>query len=435
MCQGRTLRFKLKYNLCIKINIILYLLGIYLLLSGCVQQTEPPIQEKLNDVDTQEPIEEGGIIQKPATVGKINQAPEIFSLPITTINIDEGYFYHPQAIDTDGDKLNWELINPPQGLNIDVQTGVIYSSQLPVGNYMLNIRVNDGKGGSADQSFTLNIKNNPSIYSIAPIYTFTGSPYKYQVAATTPDKTTLIHALETGPSGMLIDPDSGSLSWNNPAVGEYNVIINVTSTSGNFARQEYILNVLDSNNLFIISKPETVGFVSQTYDYKISVLSSPEKDKTYTLFNGVSGMSVDASSGLLTWIPDAAGIYSIEITVMDTDGRTGSQSFDLQIHSLEEMDQIFNEVLENVFDNLNTGDINNARLFLSGEAQVKYLPVLNELLPFMEDITDNLGSLERMSIDNQSAEYIIPRTLKGEARLFIVTFVPDAEGNWKLNSL
>jgi hypothetical protein len=149
----------------------------------------------------------------------------------------------------------------------------------------------------------------------------------------------------------------------------------------------------------------------------------------------VSGMSIDTKSGLLTWVPDAAGIYTIEITAMDTDGRTDSQRFDLQVRSLEEMDQIFNGVLQNVFNNLIAGDINNARLFLTGEAQVKYLPILNELLPFMEEITGNLGSLERMSINNQSAEYIIIRTLNGETRLFIVTFVPDTEGNWRLNSL
>jgi hypothetical protein len=121
--------------------------------------------------------------------------------------------------------------------------------------------------------------------------------------------------------------------------------------------------------------------------------------------------------------------------VLDADGRTGSQRFEIVVRSLEEMDRIFNEMIENIFASLAVGDIDNARLLLSGEAQAKYLPILNELLPYVQEITANLGSMERMSIDTNSAEYIIPRTVNGERRLFIVTFVRDPEGNWRLNSL
>jgi hypothetical protein len=286
-----------------------------------------------------------------------------------------------------------------------------------------------------EQTFTLSVNQNPVIHSIAPTYTFTGYPYIYQVGATSPDETILIYSLETAPSGTIIDPDTGSLNWDTPVAGEFEIAINITSAAGNSAMQEYTLTVLEADSLRIISEPVTTGYVSQSYRYQLSVLSLTETDKTYSLTDGAAGMHIEPATGLLTWVPDAAGNYTVEIFVLDADGRTGSQRFEIVVRSLEEMDRIFNEMIENIFASLAAGDIDNARLLLSGEAQAKYLPILNELLPYVQEITANLGSMERMSIDTNSAEYIIPRTVNGERRLFIVTFVRDPEGNWRLNSL
>ena len=402
-----------------------FILYACVILTGCIQQSDTQSPNK-SSMNTSQLIQDE--IQ-------LNQIPEIISIPVTSSNYNEAYFYPAQAIDPDGDELTWGLMTAPIGLKIDEQAGLLYGSGISPGSHTVTLKVDDGNSGSSEQTFTLTIKESPTVYSIAPNYTFSGAPYRYQVAAAAPDGTTLIHTLERGPSGMSIAADSGSLEWGLPVLGEHEVVINVTSASGNTATQAYALTVLDEDSLTVISKPVTTAYESQPYSYKLSVLSLTEADKTFSLTKGVAGMGLDATSGQISWVPDTAGLFMIEVSVLDTEGRTGSQAFELWVRSSQEMDLVFNGVIQNAFDNLVAGDIESAKTFLSGEAQANYLPVLNALLPNMEEIVANLGEMERVSIDNTSAEYIIPRTLNGETRLFIVTFVPDPEGNWRLNSL
>lgn len=399
-----------------------------ILVAGCMQQGEAP-QE--NTKATEGEITPMRPLVDPADV---NHAPAILSEPVTSTNLDQTYFYPVKVFDPDGDPVTWSLETAAAGLDIDPDSGAIYGMKLVPGSYGVLVSVKDGQGGTDEQRYTLVVTANPSITSSAPNHTFTGYTYSYEVYAASPDNTALIYTLETAPAGMNIDIDSGRVEWEAPVAGEHDIVINVTSITGLSASQEYTLNVLDADSLTIISNPETTAFESQAYVYQVSVLSLAEADKTYTLTAGEPGMSIDATTGLLKWVPETPGIFTVELSVLDVNGRSATQGFDIHVRSLEEMDQLFSGLIQSIYDSLVAGDINTARTYLAIEAQVNYIPVLEALLPFMDEIIARLGAMERVSISHASAEYIIPRTLNGETRLYIATFIPDADGNWRLYS-
>jgi hypothetical protein len=425
MCQGRTHRIEIIVIANAKQKIFICLASIIFLLSGCMQETDTTQvgNSSMDNGQLLSPIED------------VNEPPVILSVPVTSINFDEAYIYPVLAIDADGDNLVWSLSTALEGMKIDPPSGLLYGSQISPGNHTVTVKVEDEKGGSAEQTFTLSSYVNPTIYSVSPNYIFTGHPYNYQVSAASPDEVTLLYTLESGPSGMSMVPETGSLSWNVPVSGEYNIAISVTSNSGNSTVQEYMLTVLDAESLRIISESETDAVVSQVYEYQISVLSLNATGITYTLINSLPGLTLDPAVGLLKWVPETAGSFTVAISATNAAGQTDTQSFEVEVHSLEDMDQMFNEIVHGGFSSLISGDISNTKLFLSVEAQSRYLPVLNELKPFMLEIVASMGALERMNITATSAEYLIPRTGEGDSRLFIVTFIRDAEGNWKLNSL
>jgi VCBS repeat-containing protein len=71
-------------------------------------------------------------------------------------------------IDPDGDPLTYSASGLPAGLSINAATGLISgtlaanaSSAAPAGLYAIVVTADDGRGGSAQQSFTLNASNPP----------------------------------------------------------------------------------------------------------------------------------------------------------------------------------------------------------------------------------------------------------------------------------
>ena len=93
----------------------------------------------------------------------VNHAPIILSEPITIAYLDEEYHYDVNAIDEDGDDLEYELTNSPEGMSIDINSGEIFwvPQADQIGEHNVVISVDDGEL-SAIQSFTIVVQENDS---------------------------------------------------------------------------------------------------------------------------------------------------------------------------------------------------------------------------------------------------------------------------------
>jgi len=89
----------------------------------------------------------------------LNRPPEITSLPTPAVK-DGVFTYAVTASDPDGDTLNFSLENPPQGMKIDADTGMI-DWAVPAGFHdkvQVQIVVSDGDA-RAFQSFDMTVSN------------------------------------------------------------------------------------------------------------------------------------------------------------------------------------------------------------------------------------------------------------------------------------
>jgi hypothetical protein len=88
--------------------------------------------------------------------------------------------------------------------------------------------------------------NAPEITSTPPQTIGKDRRYVYQVAADSPDPSSLTYILDTAPEGMTIDP-TGRVEWQlpDPEVGErvYQVVIRVTDATGGEAVQQFEIAV------------------------------------------------------------------------------------------------------------------------------------------------------------------------------------------------
>jgi PKD repeat protein len=270
-----------------------------------------------------------------------NNTPVITSSAVTAAIEGQPYFYKVVATDADlTDVLTFTLAQAPPGMTIGGTTGEIGWTPTQLGPAPVTVHVSDGKGGSADQSFTITTAaaNHAPVITSVPVTAATeGQAYTYQIAASDPDPdTTLGYELTQSPSGMTIEVTTGSLTWTPAAVHlpSAAVTVRVSDGKGGAATQSFTIVVTaappPNQNPSFSSTALTSASEGQPYAYQVTA-TDPDVGNTlaYELTQAPTGMSIDPASGLINWTPVATHVPSVAVTVRVSDGRGGSaiQSF------------------------------------------------------------------------------------------------------------
>jgi predicted GH43/DUF377 family glycosyl hydrolase len=270
-----------------------------------------------------------------------NNPPVITSEPPTEAIVGGLYTYTVQATDADKDTLTYSLSTRPTGMTLKSNTGVIeWTPQNGMeGVHPVVIAVTDGKA-QVTQSFQVTVYpkgtviNHPPVIISKPVtLIIVGSEYSYKVIATDADGDTLHYYLALAPENMTIDANLGTVSWTptDHNIGEKQIIIRVNDGRVNVS-QAYTLLVSMGNHMpSILSPPVTKATVGKTYKYQLEASDPDASDKlVYGLKSGPAGMSVDPSTGLVTWKPLSKD--SETVTVYVTDGIVqNNQTFTIKV--------------------------------------------------------------------------------------------------------
>ncbi|MBI5757883.1 MAG: putative Ig domain-containing protein, partial [Planctomycetales bacterium] len=262
------------------------------------------------------------------------------TIPVT---VNTAYFYLTRAVDPDGDRLTYRLTDSPSGATIDSATGEVAWVPPAFGDYDFTVRVDDGRGGSDDQSFTVRVSeftsnNQPPVITSTPGLTAqVGREYAYQTVATDPEGSVLRYFLTQAPAGMQIDRHSGRVSWT-PSPGQNlapaPVRIKVYDTHGGVTEQSFTLTVLAPDVFVnhppvITSRPPLTAVIDAEYRTTV-VATDPDSDPvTFSLVSGPVDAAIDARSGLLVWWPNAddAGDQAFDVMAADNHGGFDRQRF------------------------------------------------------------------------------------------------------------
>ncbi len=270
-----------------------------------------------------------------------NNPPVITSEAPTDAIVGERYTYAVMAIDADKDPLTYSLSVRATGMTIKSATGVVdWTPQSGMeGRYPVVVAVSDGKA-QVTQSFEVTVYPKGTIINHPPVITskpvvkiLIGSEYNYQVVATDTDGDILHYYLSVAPMNMTIDASNGLVKWT-PTVdnlGEQRIIIRVSDGRTNVS-QAYTLMVSFANHSpSMTSTPVTKATVGKPYSYQLIATDPDASDKLlYGLKGGPAGMSVDPSTGYVTWTPSASGTETVTVYVTDGIVQT-NQTFDIKV--------------------------------------------------------------------------------------------------------
>jgi RHS repeat-associated protein len=275
--------------------------------------------------------------------GEPNQPPVITSVAPSQATVGLPRAYHVTATDPDSDPLSYYLTEYPQGMTIDRATGVVSWTPTVVqeGEQKANVRVLDGRGGQANQPFTVTVaatsqNRNPNFSSTPPATATVAQAYRYDAQADDPDYDPVQFDLVVKPSGMTVDEGTGIITWRPDAgqVGDQDVILRVADGRGGVALQAFVVTVHAANTAPVItSQPGGPASVGRPYQYQVRAQDAEGDPITFHLDAAPAGMAIDTATGLLTWTPTAAQVGSPHVAIAASDGRGGvvTQPFDLLV--------------------------------------------------------------------------------------------------------
>jgi len=129
------------------------------------------------------------------------------------------------------------------------------------------------------------------------------------------------------------------------------------------------------------------------------------------------------------------GVYIARLSVADQQNQTTTAEVGIVVQDVVAMDTMFKDIWNSMNAALIAGDKATALSFLTARAQDKFGPVFDVLLPHMADIVATFTSFRGTHIASGYAEYALNRTINGEDRLFLIYFLKDADGVWRLEAM
>ena len=245
-------------------------------------------------------------------------------LSITTSSLPGGYTTFPYSATvaaTGGTpSYSWTATGLPNGLSINSSTGVISGTPTATGTSTVTVTATDSSSPThltASRQFTVTIAAGLVITTASLPSRPAGSPYSATLAAT--GGTTPYTWSATGlPTGFSIDPSTGAITGN-PA-NELTATVNVTVTDSTSpshlsTTKQFTLTITPKLGITTASLP--TGPAGSPYSATVAATGGTPP-YTWTAAGLPAGLTINATTGVISGTPSAANSGTVTITATDS---------------------------------------------------------------------------------------------------------------------
>ena len=265
----------------------------------------------------------------------INPAPSITTTSLPAGDVGVSY---SQALATSGGTtpFTWSVSAGalPTGLTLGASTGIISGTPTTAGTYSFTVMLTDSIGGTATAPLSIIINVAPSITTTALPSGEVGVAYSQTIVATG-GTTPYTWSISVGalPPGVSLAPSTGIISGMPTTAGTYSFTAKVTDIAGGIATKALSITILAAPSITTASVPN--GEVSIAYS-KTLAATAGTPPYTWSISAGAlpGGLSLSASTGIISGTPTTAGSFSFTVKVTDSIGGTGTKAFSLTIQPL-----------------------------------------------------------------------------------------------------
>lgn len=280
----------------------------------------------------------------------INAAPTAPAIPTKTARQNVAWtFTVPVFPDPNGDPLTYSISGLPAGLSFNpaASSRVISGSPTAAGAFSVTVTANDGRGGSASATFTLNVQANtaPTAPAVGAQSGAINGAFSLGLPAfTDADYDTLTHSATGLPPGLLFDAGTRVISGTPTTVGTWNVTYSANDGRGGTASVTFAITI--SSTPPANRPPQvSVGLYDQyaestyffEYVFSASTFTDPDGNPlTYTATKSdgtalPAWLVFDGANRRFSGTPFGPGsqTFTIRVTARDPSGMTAFDDFQL----------------------------------------------------------------------------------------------------------
>jgi len=213
----------------------------------------------------------------------------------------------------------WSFVNPSDpnvaGMTIDSTNGVIrWANPSPIGSVrIVSLRAHN-EAGDGETTFRLTVVAAPPVIAEIPDANWAaGVAYTGPTPTLSQGSPPITWSLDSGPTGMTIDPGTGVVSW--PAPTSQGSPFTVTIRAENSAGSD-----TESWQLAVKEPPTIADIANQTIKAGVAYTVTPSVNSAslpvvWSLVGGPAGLTIDPNTGVVTWPnPQSPGTqHAVEI--------------------------------------------------------------------------------------------------------------------------
>jgi hypothetical protein len=239
--------------------------------------------------------------------------------------------------------VTWSLwTNADSWLKINSSTGVLSGTPVnsDVGNWTVNVTVDDGNSGIDFRNFTLVVSNvAPNILTADETTIDEDNLYSVDYSSDEDGQGIITWNKTSNASWLSIDPGSGILSGTpaNNDVGWYWVNVSVSDGKGGIDWTNFTLTVYNVNDAPIITTTD-LTYVEEDNPYSVDYNANDPDVGDILIWNisytNTDGwLTINQSTGVLSGTSDNVdvGIWTVNVTVSDGNGGTDYSNFTLVV--------------------------------------------------------------------------------------------------------
>ncbi|WP_083749014.1 right-handed parallel beta-helix repeat-containing protein, partial [Pelomonas sp. KK5] len=211
------------------------------------------------------------------------------------------------------------------------------------GDYTVKVSPTDEDGAHAPSTLTLHMEfNDPPVANAQSVTASEGQPKDIQLSGSDPEGSALVYSLVSGPAhGTLgaVDPATGIVRYTSADdySGADSFVFKVTDAGGKSANATVSITVVAVNHAPVIT-PVARQSVDEGQVLTLTLHASDADGPNpvqWTLLNGPAGATLDADTGVLSWLAKD-GNATVSFTVQADDGAGGkaSLSFDADVQDV-----------------------------------------------------------------------------------------------------
>ncbi|WP_125568847.1 Ig domain-containing protein [Nocardioides baekrokdamisoli] len=240
------------------------------------------------------------------------------------------------ANDSGGAAMTYAATGLPAGLSINANTGLISGTPTTSGTSNVTVTATDTTGVSGSTSFAFTVNpvapqgNTVTVTNPGNQTATVGTGKSVQIHATDSSSSATLTYSATGlPAGLSINANTGLISGTPSAAGTSSTTVKATDNTGvsSSATFSWSVSPKAANTVAVTNPGNQTGTVGTAANLQMHGTDSASAALTYSAIGLPAGLSINASTGLISGTPTAAATTTVTVKATDSTGASGSAPF------------------------------------------------------------------------------------------------------------